>query len=1124
MKYPKPAAQSTLRWISTACFSCFFAASAQSQILITEIQSKQDFSGGEDFFELTNFGAAPVDLTGWKYDDDTANPAVAFTFGSISIGPGESVVFVEALTPSEFRNWWGIPETTQVFTYSGSGLGLGQNDQVNIFDASDNLVVSLSYAAAGFTRSSGDPSLGGHAGPSAGGGQVYFSLIWDPTSSVAAPRYTFAMAGANGAFAAAQGLDVGSPGVVETGAAPTPLAPAFTSKPVTYGRAGLNLSVSVFTVSAQDGNGDSLTISATSKPAWVTLTDNGDGTATLSSTGPLTSSEVGEHSIELLVTDDSPAALTGTQTLNLIIFRDDSPVIVNEYNAVRSDRWLDTDGLEASDKEDSFFGRIEGNGGDWFELVVLGDGTAGSTVDMRGWVIKVSDNGEADRSIVLSQDSYWAAVPAGTILTFIDRPDAGGFDTSTAINRVNELGTNGFAWTNIQLDDPFFIDQSASDLAGFSISHDDTLIRIEDALGETLYGPVGEPVPANFEDGLPTGLGVNSREVFKLEENPLAFGLKPDPYFGLYQDGTSSTFGAPNEWSGGNQSQDFSVFTTSAYTAPVFTSTPPREAHVGETYSYVIGLDRTASLSVAQANGNALPAWLSLSGSTLSGTPGVGNAGFLDLRIEATAGGDTTPQIVRLTVYPSNPTVILNEYNAVPGSNFLGGGDAAADAEGNLPSVARDTHFGRVEGNGGDWFELVVVGDGGRGTVDMRGWAIEIRDEAVFPFEAESRIVLSQDTFWAAVPAGTILTFSEDDSANGGLDTNLAMNDAFATDGYAWTHVWVGDSQMIDQAASSGFTVEAGEVSGIRISNDNTQFLIRDASDAWVFGPAGEGIAPRSGIADTEIFELEGEPRPTVKPTVQASDDPVTEGYDDGKRQSTFGSPNEWDGQTREQDFSPWQNGRPVFTSTPASEATEGTAYSYAISTTDSDPRSLTLVDGPAWLSLSDNGDGSATLTGTPDASDLGPASVVLSVSDGHLSQTQTFTLTVAEAAGGFASFMSDLELSGDEADFDADPVGRGFSNGVLYATGGFLPEASESGSPTPQFQFTLRQAVDDITVIVEWTNDLAGTWTELTPAAQVGSPSVDDPEAGFDTFTYAAPDNLTETPAQFFRLRFTLP
>ena len=50
--------------------------------------------------------------------------------------------------------------------------------------------------------------------------------------------------------------------------------------------------------------------------------------------------------------------------------------------------------------------------------------------------------------------------------------------------------------------------------------------------------------------------------------------------------------------------------------------------------------------------------------------------------------------------------VILNEYNAVIGSKFLGGGDGS------------DSYFGKVEGNGGDWFELVVITD----QLDMRNW------------------------------------------------------------------------------------------------------------------------------------------------------------------------------------------------------------------------------------------------------------------------------------------------------------------------------------------------------------------------------------------------------------------
>lgn len=189
--------------------------SAHATLLITEVQSNQNFVSGEDFWELTNFGASAVDLAGFTYDDSTADPSLGFTFaGPLSIAPGQSIVFVEDMTPTAFRDWWGIGPSTEVVTFSGSGLGLGGGDAVNLFDASNNLVASFNYAAAGFTLSNGDPSLGGHAGLSAGGAEVYFSAVWDPTSGIVSPRYTFAVAGQNGAFAAATGLDVGSPGVV----------------------------------------------------------------------------------------------------------------------------------------------------------------------------------------------------------------------------------------------------------------------------------------------------------------------------------------------------------------------------------------------------------------------------------------------------------------------------------------------------------------------------------------------------------------------------------------------------------------------------------------------------------------------------------------------------------------------------------------------------------------------------------------------------------------------------------------------------------------------------------------------------------------------------------------------
>ena len=74
-------------------------------------------------------------------------------------------------------------------------------------------------------------------------------------------------------------------------------------------------------------------------------------------------------------------------------------------------------------------------------------------------------------------------------------------------------------------------------------------------------------------------------------------------------------------------------------------------------------------------------------------------------------------------------------------------------------------------------------------------------------------------------------------------------------------------------------------------------------------------------------------------------------------------------------------------------------AYSYNITTTDPDSGaslSITAPTLPAWLSLSDNGDGTATLSGTPGDAAVGANNVVLAVFDGALTTTQNFTINVA--------------------------------------------------------------------------------------------------------------------------------
>ena len=62
-------------------------------------------------------------------------------------------------------------------------------------------------------------------------------------------------------------------------------------------------------------------------------------------------------------------------------------------------------------------------------------------------------------------------------------------------------------------------------------------------------------------------------------------------------------------------------------------------------------------------------------------------------------------------------------------------------------------------------------------------------------------------------------------------------------------------------------------------------------------------------------------------------------------------------------------NELPVYTSVPVTLVSEGTLYTYNIVTNDSDAgdvAAITATGLPGWLSLTDKGDGTAVLTGTP--------------------------------------------------------------------------------------------------------------------------------------------------------------
>ena len=116
-------------------------------------------------------------------------------------------------------------------------------------------------------------------------------------------------------------------------------------------------------------------------------------------------------------------------------------------------------------------------------------------------------------------------------------------------------------------------------------------------------------------------------------------------------------------------------------------------------------------------------------------------------------------------------------------------------------------------------------------------------------------------------------------------------------------------------------------------------------------------------------------------------------------------------------------NEAPSFTSVGGNLVTRDDLYEYNITTTDPDADDVLTITGttvPGWLTLTDYGNGTAQLSGTPGDEDIGYPNVVLQVEDeGVLIATQEYEIRVI--TGEFYCFPTDGDddndgLSADQA------------------------------------------------------------------------------------------------------------
>ncbi len=165
----------------------------KAQIRITEYL----YSGANgEFVEFTNVGSTSIDMTGWSFDDITRHPGVHNLSAFGIVQPGESVIVTES-DPSVFRSAWGLCAGIKI-TGNYTNDNLGRADEINLYDASSNLVDRLTYD---------DQSLGG---PRANGASA-----WVTAAGLGANNptlWTLSTVGDSEGSFRSSGGDIGSPG------------------------------------------------------------------------------------------------------------------------------------------------------------------------------------------------------------------------------------------------------------------------------------------------------------------------------------------------------------------------------------------------------------------------------------------------------------------------------------------------------------------------------------------------------------------------------------------------------------------------------------------------------------------------------------------------------------------------------------------------------------------------------------------------------------------------------------------------------------------------------------------------------------------------------------------------
>jgi len=877
-------------------------------------------------------------------------------------------------------------------------------------------------------------------------------------------------------------------------------APAITSSPATS--ASEDSVYSYLITTTDPDSGSSLSISATSLPDWLTLVDHGDGTATLSGTPE--NANVGIYAVSLAVSD---GALSASQNFSIAVSNsNDAPQIVEVTGPTNGGFDSDLSGWSSSGNIDWAngevrFGQVGGAAGvisqtlttqvgeTYFLAFDFGDRSATQTqsllVDITGGGSLYSaeiTSGAAENTLQTYVVSFVADSTA-TTLSFTDSSAShtgvrGYLDNVVLARQSADSATisiqeNTTAVTTIEALDVDFGDSrtfsisGGSDQAFFTIDTTTGELRFsnapdfetpQDADGNNVYivdvtvqdsagATDNQTLTINVADSneAPNTINLSNTAIAENTDTNGGFSVGTlntsdvdagDSFtysiVGGADAGVFSIGGASNDEliltdgvlnfevqssyqvvvrttdSGGlTRDETLTVTVSDVNEGPSIDSTAITNATEDSVYNYTLTASDPDAGSTLSFTAVTLPVWLTLTDhgdgtATLSGTPSNDEVGDHSIEIQVSDGSLTEAQAFTLTVANTNdaPVITSSASVSLPENTTAVTTVIASDLDG-------DTVSYRISG-GADAALFAINSSTGELTfISAPNYEAPADSDGNNLYEIE-------------------VTASD---GNGGSDVRQLTITVTNVNETPIDLMPNGFSVAENTDTSSGYSLGVLSTADVD-SGDSFTYSIVGGADAGVFSIGG--------ASNDELILTDG----VLNFENQSSYQVVVRTTDSG-------------GLTRDETLTVTVsdvNEAPSINSAAITNATEDSVYNYTLSASDPDSGAalaFSAVTLPSWLTLTDHGDGTATLSGTPTNNDLGDQSIEIQVSDGSRTYSQAFTLTVAKTIAPIFLGSNNIALP-ENTTADNAPADNSSAGGTTAPVADNGPNSGEPPTNSP--------------------------------------------------------------------------